>query len=904
MKQTLLKKRILSLSILALFLGAFNVTHAQYTNTWVGGTNTDFLDATNWTAALTATPFTPGAVTFASNTTFVIGVGSPNNPVLSTNYPGTTSNGLTVMPSGVLSTSGNINLGGSTSYTYIDGQLTVTGGNFNVRANLYIANSASATSSTVNIQTGGTLNVKNVAYVGRTKSGTLNVNGGTFSLENQTVGGVTVGTASSVAAGVININSGLVKVNKVAGLTILTYGTVNVGGGTLELVAGDLTNRKVININGGLMNLLVGASSINTAVYNASVAVGATAAQITAGNEAATSLININSGTLKVAGTLTISSGTVNIDGGKIELTGNQTAAMAAYIGANTIKVSGAALAAGKTISNTYNAITNLTTVTATTTIWDGSTWSNGTPDSTLEAVITGTYATGTNGDITAKKLTVSSGSLTINSGGYVNVANEVVNNAGAGGIVIENDANLIQVNNTTNTGNAAVKRNSNPLSRLDYTLWSSPVANQNLLAFSPLTSNTSVVTTPITTVNRFYTYDSATNFYVAIPDPAFATTTFAKGKGYLIRMPNTAVAAPGTETFNGVFTGVLNNGDINLTGLTPGQYVAVGNPYPSNIRAIDFINANLDALNGGTLYLWRKKNGEAIVTSAYATMNKTGVTVGASTGDVGILPNGYIAVGQGFITTVPPSGTIAFNNGMRTTNTTTFLRTKAAAQPDRVWINLTNTDGAFSQMLVGYMDGATTGFDAGIDGKYINDAATALTSDIAGEEYVIQGRPVFSDTDVVNLNFKAIDAGTYTIAKDHVDGLFATGQDIYLVDKTTGTETNLQKEAYTFTAAAGVNNTRFQLTYKTSASLKVNDLAFDENSISVYKQNGVLNINAGNTTMKSVKVFDFTGRLVLEQKSVNATTTSLRNLAAVKQALLIQITSDDNRVVTKKAIN
>jgi len=54
----------------------------------------------------------------------------------------------------------------------------------------------------------------------------------------------------------------------------------------------------------------------------------------------------------------------------------------------------------------------------------------------------------------------------------------------------------------------------------------------------------------------------------------------------------------------------------------------------------------------------------------------------------------------------------------------------------------------------------------------------------------------------------------------------------------------------------------------------------------------------------KSVKVFDVTGRLVLEQKSVNATTTSLRNLAAVKQALLIQITSDDNRVVTKKAIN
>ncbi len=531
--------------------------------------------------------------------------------------------------------------------------------------------------------------------------------------------------------------------------------------------------------------------------------------------------------------------------------------------------------------------------VTGMPTVWDTN-WSFGTPDSTTEAIIDGTYSTTTNGTISAKKLTVNSGkSLTVNTGTNITVQNEVINN---GSLIVENDANLIQVNNVANTGNAVVKRNSNSLYRLDYTMWSSPVASQNLLAFSPATTTT-----------RFYNYNSSTNLYNAVADPS--TTNFTKGLGVLIRMPNTDPtsnydAGTATLAYPGVFTGVLNNGDINLTGLTPGQYVAVGNPYPSNIRAIDFINANLDALDGGTLYLWRKKNGEAIVTSAYATMNKTGVTVGVTTGDGGIFPNGYISVGQGFITTVPPSGTIAFNNGMRTANTATFLRTKAAAQPDRVWINLTNTDGAFSQMLVGYMDGATTGFDAGFDGKYINDAATALTSDIAGEEYVIQGRPTFSDTDVVNLNFKASAAGTYTIAKDHVDGLFATGQDIYLVDKTTGVETNLQKEAYTFTAAAGVNNTRFQLTYKTSASLKVNDLAFDENSISVYKQNGVLNINAGNTTMKSVKVFDVTGRLVLEQKSVNATTTALKNLAAGKQALLIQITSDDNRVVTKKAIN
>ncbi|POY38138.1 hypothetical protein C3L50_12775 [Flavobacterium alvei] len=821
MKQTLLKKRILSLSILVFFLGAFNVTHAQL-NTWVGGTSSNFLDAANWTTAA------PPATFLAANT-FTIGAGTPNNPVLgSSGYPKTsgapTSGIITITTAGNLTSSGNINVNGACND---DGQLTVNGGLFNVRNNYYVGGTAGTALAIANVEVGGTLNVKSTLAISQKQPGTVNVNGGILSTD--AAGFIAVGNYKATyvnCLGILNINSGIVKVPTTNGLVIGTAGTVN-------------------------------------------------------------------------------------IDAGKIELTGNQTAAITTYITANKIKVSGAALAAGKTISNTYNAITNLTTVTATTTIWDGSTWSNGTPDSTLEAVITGIYTTGTNGDITAKKLTVTSGSLTINSGGYVNVANEVVNNAGAGGIVIENDANLIQVNNTTNTGNAVVKRNSNPLSRLDYTLWSSPVANQNLLAFSPLTSNTSVVTTPITTVNRFYTYDSATNFYVAIPDPAFATTAFAKGTGYLIRMPNTAVAAPGTETFNGVFTGVLNNGDVNLTGLTAGQYVAVGNPYPSVISADSFIDVNSTGAGSGTLYFWRKTNNlnqSTTPTTSYATYTKAGpvgLPAGSGTANEGFTPNGTIAVGQGFITTVPTSGTIVFTNALRSSSTTAqFLRTKALAEKSRVWLNLSEGTNPVNQMMVAYMDGATTGFDSGIDGKYINDAATALTSDIAGEEYVIQGRPTFSDTDVVNLNFKASVAGTYTIAKDHVDGLFATGQDIYLVDTTTGTETNLQKEAYTFTAAAGVNNTRFQLTYKTSASLKVNDLAFDENSISVYKQNGVLNINAGNTTMKSVKVFDVTGRLVLEQKSVNATTTALKNLAAGKQALLIQITSDDNRVVTKKAIN
>jgi hypothetical protein len=514
---------------------------------------------------------------------------------------------------------------------------------------------------------------------------------------------------------------------------------------------------------------------------------------------------------------------------------------------------------------------------------WNGLAWLNGVPSATKDAIIDGTYSTTSNGTISSKKLTVNLGkSLTVNSGTNITVQNELINN---GSFVVENNANLIQVNNTTNTGNVTIKRNSNALSRLDYTMWSSPVANQNLANFSPLTSQFP---------SRFYTYNSGANAYNSI-DPTL--TNFATGTGYLIRMPNTAVTAPATETFAGQFTGVPNNGNVDFTGLTAGLYYAIGNPYPSTLSADLFLSGNA---TDGTLYFWRKTN--AAVGTAYATYTALG-GAGTSAGIGGITPNGTIQVGQGFI--VKPTGTtLNFTNTMRTANNSNqILKTKNVVEKDRVWLNLTNTTGVFSQTLVGYMDGATQGVDTGIDGAYINDSAVALTSAINGEEYTIQGRSLpFDPSDVVPLNFKTDVAGNYTIAIDHTDGLFANGQDVYLVDSATAAETNLKTDAYTFTATTGTANSRFSLKYQ--KTLKVDAQTFNENSVTVYKNNGVLYVNSGTSAINNIKVFDIQGRLIAEQNNVNTYSTSIKNWKANQQVLIVKITSQDNTVVNKKVVN
>ncbi len=534
---------------------------------------------------------------------------------------------------------------------------------------------------------------------------------------------------------------------------------------------------------------------------------------------------------------------------------------------------------------------------------WNGSSWSNGVPNSDMEAIVNGDYNTSSstgNGAFTAKKLTINSGILTISSGTNLTVVNEIINNAGSSGVIVENNANLIQVNNVSNTGAITVKRNSNPLKRLDYTMWSSPVSGQNLSAFSPLTT--------LTPFTRFLTYDPIKNLYDSI-NPL--TNSFLSGFGYLIRMPNEdpnnlGVSSPyynGSNSiiYNGVFTGIPNNGIVTLNGLNTNGYYAIGNPYPSTISADLFLSGNQ---TDGTLYFWRKTNDSSNSTgSAYATWTSFGATAnGVAPND--ILPNGIIQVGQGFIVkNGSSSNSLVFNNSMRVINNNNqFFKTEQLVQKDRIWLNLTNTTGVFSQALIGYMNGATLGVDNGIDGKYINDSAIALTSSINNEEYTIQGRPAFNVSDVVGLHFKTDVSGNYSIALEHFDGVFATGQDVYLVDSKTGTETNLKTGSYTFSATAGVDASRFSLKYQ--KTLKIDAPAFNENNITVYKDNGILYVKSKSVALSEIKVYDVQGRLLAEQNNVKDTTAVISNLKDSVQVLIVKIKGEDNSEIIKKIVN
>ena len=560
-------------------------------------------------------------------------------------------------------------------------------------------------------------------------------------------------------------------------------------------------------------------------------------------------------------------------------------------------------------------------TIDNTTSTNGGVSWSNGSPSGTKSVIFDGSTAT-IGADFSACSLRLTNNAVVMVSGGFDVTLNGKLTVDSGSTFTLNNNANLIQNTTLANSGNIVVKRNSSALKRLDYTLWSSPVTGQGLYAFSKFTLP-----------NRFFVYDTANDNYnnsmvgfsfnplnFNYPSPLVspngvngtddAGVTFANGKSYLIRVPYNHPTTP--TVYPGVFTGVANNGNISATVSTAlNGYNAVGNPYPSRLNVHDFIDGNTNIT--GPLYFWRKTNTTAASTS-YATLTKTAyVANGSAGGDTGtgFFPTGsgqeanwVLNIGQGFIVKATSGSTISFTNSMRRSlNADQFFRnsqTTTSTNSGLYWLNLTDNTGVYSQMALGYSAEGTLGFDRGIDGENINKEFY-LTSLIGAAEYSIQGRPDFDSSDTVPLSYKALTSGNYSISIYNTDGLFTdVSQPIYVKDNLTATEHNLRTGAYTFTSNAGTFNNRFEIIYQ--SQLGVGTPTFSANNVIIYNQNNEFVVNAGNTIISSIKVFDIRGRLLEEKNGINATQSKIGSGIA-NQVLLVQIKSVDGITVTKKVV-
>ncbi len=538
------------------------------------------------------------------------------------------------------------------------------------------------------------------------------------------------------------------------------------------------------------------------------------------------------------------------------------------------------------------NKLSEPATITAKRSTWNGTEWSNGLPDITTNIYFTGNYSTGQN--LNGCRCEVSNNAVVSIPSGYTVTINGEVNIL-SGSFTLQNNANLIQLTNAVNTGEISVKRQTNPLYLLDYTMWSSPVTGtQTLKSFSPQTVN-----------NRFYVYNTAIDDFVSNSTGAInpLTDTFGKAKGYLIRIGANHPAyvnntIPGT-IWEGTFTGVPNNGTVtfNLSADTNG-YNLVGNPYPSPISIMQFMADNSNVIDG-IVYIWRKKN-DTSTPQHYISVNVAGVYVGNGEPGTETDPLGIIRQGQGFWVKVKQGAagtTLNFTNAMRRSNTSNqfFRMNNTSEMPERhgFWLNLSSNDKFISQMYGGYIAGATDGQDNGIDAPFLKDMAAVLASGIGEDKYMMQGKALpFNHDDVYKLIFKTAQQNTYTITLDRTEGELSS-TNIYIRDNYAGVVHNLTDVPYVFDSAAGDFTDRFEIIYQ-NIPLSITDIGKANNALVVWQENNTVNINAGNENIKDVKIYDIRGRQLHTQKGDGPKLT-ITEMSLTGNIMIVEIKTDKN---------
>lgn len=508
--------------------------------------------------------------------------------------------------------------------------------------------------------------------------------------------------------------------------------------------------------------------------------------------------------------------------------------------------------------------------------------WSNSSgPTINDDVLIEGILLVGT--DFTsfeAKSLTVAENAqIHIQESHSVKVAEKITNAAGAENFTVENGASLVQISNDLNEGEITVKRNSGNLVPNDVTFWSSPVLGQSISAFTDTPYNASDV----------WAYDTANDTFVNSSD-----TEFRDGLGYAIRSNNF------TGVYNAQFTGVPINGNITISGNTEGlRYNLTGNPYPAPIDAFDFFAGNMDVTR---LLFWT--HSAPLVNGHYASSNYAHFTMagGVASAAGGEQPNGQIQIGQGFMTRIASGGntTISFTNSMRKTNNNGQFYKNDNIERNRIWLNLTSEMTNHNQLMIAYMEGATSGVDDKIDASFMNYNGNAIYTLIENNKYLIQGLGLpFKTSDVVKLGFKVVEAGNFTISIENVDGIFAEGQMVYLKDKALDITHNLSDSAYNFSSAIGDFNDRFEVVYETEETMGVGDLT--ANSVQVYTQNNNIVVSSKSEKILSVEVFDLSGRNIHSNQKINA---NLYQIASVVTGtLVIRVQTQNGEIIARKAI-
>lgn len=609
----------------------------------------------------------------------------------------------------------------------------------------------------------------------------------------------------------------------------------------------------------------------------------------------------------------------VGYKNGKWEAIPSAIDATSEFSGTSALNATGSVTSSSTVALSTYDALAigrkgvscaELITSSGTTKTWNGTAWSPSAPTLADPVVISAAYAAGS----------FSCNSITLNANVTLTGTQslEIVYGAtGTGKVIMSSEASLAQREKTAAAPAIELTKTTRPMKRFDYIYWGAPITTD---AFAQLDRAQAAGATLASAFDAKYKYVAGDISTSGGWQPLTATTP---GNGFITRVKEQAplTTAVATATINVKFEGTANNGDVtvpvsfvNGTPTSARNNNLLANPYPSSIDADKFLTGNSSLLDG-VIYLWKAQTTNDGAAQLYTNADYIAYTKAGSTADSGtgtdVAFTGKIASGQGFKVKALGTGNALFTNCMRVVGSNSqFYRlndfaTNTTETVDRFKMNLQTSTGIANQVLVAYLPQTTFAYDYMYDAELFSVSPTKMYSvlDNDTKKLAINARPSFENTDEVTIGFTKETAANTQMSFNIVEkeGLFASNQiPIYLYDNELNVYHDFATGVYTFTTTSQENNTRFKIVYQNA--LLGND-NFNTNFTSTTLNDKVLKVNS-KVTIDEVKVFDMTGRLVLNVAAENNAISFAADFNHAVGVYIVKVKLTNGQIITSKLIN
>lgn len=421
-----------------------------------------------------------------------------------------------------------------------------------------------------------------------------------------------------------------------------------------------------------------------------------------------------------------------------------------------------------------------------------------------------------------------------------------------------------------------------------------------------------SIVGSPVTSAststlgNIVYKYDESQDYigndgldrFVQVTSPE----TMTPGKGYFS-------ANTGTITVSGMPN--LGNIDVSLeyssSASTEADYDGfnlVSNPYPTTLKVSNFLSANGTSGTGAIsdeIYLWvdgGSNNGRRSNTD-YMTVNGVGY-VGGSLSRAGDY-NNNLGSFQGFFVKATGTGqTLSFTESMRNVENgddDNFFR-ESPEEIFKIRVGVENEE-LHAETLIGFLEDATAGLDPVYDAKSIFSSdelnITTLIDNIA---YIIQGRPLRSDTDNIVLNFETKTAGKHTI--DFRLESIPNGTDIVLLDKYTNRSISITNNSvYEFTSSKGSFSDRFELLVSNQVITGV--LGEEVNPLVQYQVKGDQLLAKSTSKIQLIEMVDLNGKMLFRKESETSNMEMKLPLLKTNKLIIVRAYLENGMIINQK---